>query len=73
MATQLSWLERVFIALSQGGFMLTRNLESAQKSSDKDLHFAYKRKWFGDFRAESYIPANMSDDSKKRKLVVALM
>ena len=52
--------------------MLTRKLHSAQKCSDEDLvlFLADKRKLF---RAESYIPAKIiSEDSKKRKQVVAL-
>ena len=37
------------------------------------LFLANKKKQFRDFRAESYIPANIiSEDSKKQKQVVAL-
>ena len=55
--------------------MLTRKLHSAQKCSDEDLilFLADKRKLFRDFRAETYILANIiSEDSKKRKQLVAL-
>ena len=55
--------------------MLTRKLHSVQKCSDEDfiLFLAYKRKLFRDFRAETYILANIiSEDSKKRKQLVAL-
>ena len=54
---------------------LTRKLRSAQKFYDEDLILllADKRKLFRDFRAESYIPANIiSEDSKKQKQVMAL-
>ena len=83
MASETSWLERVLIALSQSDInllneynsTLTKKLHSAQKYYDEDLILllADKRKLFRDFRAESYIPANIiSEDSKKRKQVVAL-
>ena len=58
--------------------MLSRKLHLAQKCSDDDLILllADKRKFFRDFRAESYlqtIPAStVSEDSKKQKQVVAL-
>ena len=76
MASETSWLERVLIALSESDLnllneynsALTRKLHSAQKCSDKDLilFLADKRKLFRDFRAETYIPANIiSEDSKK--------
>ena len=55
--------------------MLTRKLHSAEKCSDEDLilFLAGKRKLFRDFRTETYIPANIiSEDSKKRKQLVAL-
>ena len=84
MASETPWLERVLIALSQSNLnllnkynsTLTRKLHSAQECSDEDLILLLadnKRKLFRDFRAESYIPANIiSEDSKKRKQVVAL-
>ena len=83
MASETSWLERMLIALSQSDInllneynsTLTKKLHSAQKYYDEDLILllADKRKLFRDFRAESYIPANIiSEDSKKRKQVVAL-
>ena len=83
MASKTSWLERVLIALSEKKNLnlwneynstLTRKLHSAQKCSDEDLilFLANKRKLFRDFRAETYIPANISEDSKKRKQLVAL-
>ena len=83
MASETSWLERVLIALSESDLnllneynsTLTRKLHSAQKCSDEDLilFLADKRKLFRDFRAETYIPANIiSGDSKKRKQLVAL-
>ena len=83
MASETSWLERVLTALSQSDLnllneynsTLTKKLHSAQKCSDEDLILlpADKRKLFRDFTAESYIPANIiSEDSKKRKQVVAL-
>ena len=72
----------MLIALSQSDInllneysSLTKKLHSVQKCSDEDLILllADKRKLFRDFRAESYIPANIiSEDSKKRKQVVAL-
>ena len=72
----------MLIALSQSDInllneysTLTKKLHSVQKCSDEDLILllADKRKLFRDFRAESYIPANIiSEDSKKRKQVVAL-
>ena len=48
-----------------------RKLHSAKKCSDEDfiLFPADKRKLFRDFRAEIYIPANISEDSQKRKQV----
>ena len=55
--------------------MLTEKLHSAQKCSDEDLilFLTDKRKFLRDFRAESYILANIiSEDSKKQKEVVAL-
>ena len=58
--------------------MLSRKLHLAQKCSDDDLILllADKRKFFRDFRVESYlqtIPAStVSEDSKKQKQVVAL-
>ena len=55
--------------------MLTEKLHSAQKCSDEDLilFLTDKRKFLRDFRAESYISANIiSEDSKKQKEVVAL-
>ena len=58
--------------------MLTRKIQLAQKCSDKDfiLLLADKGKFFRDFRAESQlqtIPSNtISEDSKKKKQVVAL-
>ena len=82
MASKTSWLERVLIALSEKDLnllneynsTLTRKLHTAQKCSDEDLIFflAHKRKLFRDFRAETYIPASISEDSKKRKQLVAL-
>ena len=82
MASKTSWLERVLIALSEKDLnllneynsTLTRKLHTAQKCSDEDLilFLANKRKLFRDFRAETYIPANISEDSKKRKQLVAL-
>ena len=83
MASETSWLERMLIALSQSDInllneynsTLTKKLHSAQKYYDEDLILllADKRKLFRDFRAESYIPANIiSEDSKKQKQVVAL-
>ena len=83
MASETSWLERMLIALSQSDInllneynsTLTKEFHSAQKRSDEDLILllADKRKLFRDFRAESYIPANIiSEDSKKPKQVVAL-
>ena len=79
-ASETSWLELVLIALSGSDLnllneynsTLTRKLHSAQKCFDEDLilFLADKRK---DFRAETYIPANIiSEDSKKRKQLVAL-
>ena len=79
-----SWLEQVLIALSQSDInllneyssTLTKKLHSAQKCSDEDLILlllADKRELLRDFRAESYIPANIiSENSKKPKRVVAL-
>ena len=61
--------------LNEYNSILTKELNSAQKCSDEDLILllADKRKLFRDFRAESYIPANIiSEDSKKPKQVVAL-
>ena len=61
--------------LNEENSALTRKLRSAQKCSDKDLilFLADKRKLFRDFRAETYILANIiSEDSKKRKQLVAL-
>ena len=61
--------------LNEFNSTLTKNLHSAQKCSDEDLILllADKRKLLRDFRAVSYIPANIiSEDSKKRKQVVAL-
>ena len=58
--------------LNEFNSTLTRKLHSAQKCFDEDLilFLADKRK---DFRAETYIPANIiSEDSKKRKQLVAL-
>ena len=83
MANETSWLERVWNALSESDLnllnkynsMLTRKLHSVQKCSDEDfiLFLAYKRKLFRNFRAETYILANIiSEDSKKRKQLVAL-
>ena len=83
MASETRWSERVLLALSQSNInllneynsTLTKKLHSAQKCSDEDLILllADKRKLFRDFRAESYIPANIiSEDSKKPKQVVAL-
>ena len=83
MASETSWLEGVLIALSESDLnllnkynsTLTRKLHSAQKCSDEDfiLFLADKRKLFRDFRAETYILANIiSEDSKKRKQLVAL-
>ena len=83
MASETRWSERVLLALSQSNISLlneynstlTKKLHSAQKCSDEDLILllADKRKLFRDFRAESYIPANIiSEDSKKPKQVVAL-
>ena len=82
MASKTSWLERVLIALSERDLnllneynsTLTRKLHSAQKCSDEDfiLFLADKRKLFRDFRAKTYIPASISEDSKKRKQLVAL-
>ena len=83
MVSKTSWLERVLIALSERDLnllneynsTLTRKLHSAQKCSDEDLilFLTDKRKLFRDFRAETYIPANIiSGDSKKRKQLVAL-
>ena len=76
MSGETSWFERALIALSESDLnllnkynsVLTRKLHSAQKCSDKDLtlFLANKRKLFRDFRAETYIPANIiSEDSKK--------
>ena len=53
--------------LNEFNSTLTRKLHSAQKCFDEDLilFLADKRK---DFRAETYIPANIiSEDSKKQK------
>ena len=83
MASEISWLERVLIALSESDLnllneynsMLTRKLHSARKCSDEDLilFLADKRKLLRDFRAETYILANIiSEDSKKRKQLAAL-
>ena len=83
MASKTSWLERVLITLSERDLnllneynsTLTRKLHSAQKCFDEDLilFLADKRKLFRNFRAETYIPANIiSGDSKKRKQLVAL-
>ena len=82
MASETSWLERVLIALSEKDLnllneynsKLTSKLHSAQKYSDEDLilFLAEKRKLFRDFRAETYIPGSISEDSKKRKQLVAL-
>ena len=83
MTSKTSWLERLWIALSESDInllneynsMLTRKLHSAEKCSDEDLilFLAGKRKLFRDFRTETYIPANIiSEDSKKRKQLVAL-
>ena len=82
MASETSWLERVLIALSEKDLnllneynsKLTSKLHSAQKYSDEDLilFLAEKRKLFRDFRAETYIPASICEDSKKRKQLVAL-
>ena len=83
MASETSWLERVLIALSESDLnllneynsMLTRKLHSAQKCSDEDLilFLAEERKLLRDFRAETYILANIiSEDSKKRKQLAAL-
>ena len=82
MASKTSWLERVLIALSESDLnllneynnTLTRKLHSAQKCSDEDfiLFLADKRKLFRDFRAKTYILANIISDSKKRKRLVAL-
>ena len=58
--------------LNEFNSTLTRKLHSAQKCFDEDLilFLADKRK---DFRAETYIPANIiSEDSKKQKQLVAL-
>ena len=76
MSSETSWLERLLIALSESELNLlneynsafTRKLHSAQECSDKDfiLFLDDKRKLFRDFRAETYIPANIiSEDSKK--------
>ena len=82
MASETSWLERVLTVLSESDLNLNeynstliRKLHSAQKCSDEDLilFLADKRKLFRDFRAETYILANIiSEDSKKRKQLVAL-
>ena len=83
MASETSWLERVLIALSETDLnllneynsTLTRKFHVAQKCSDEDLilFLADKRKLFRDFRAETYIISNIiSEDSKKRKQLVAL-
>ena len=83
MANETSWLERVLIDLLESDLnlwneynrTLTRKTHSAQKCSDEDLilFLADKRKLFRDFRAETYIPANIiSEDNKKRKQLVAL-
>ena len=63
MASETSWLERVWISSSQSDLnllneyngMLTRKIQLAQKCSDKDfiLLLADKGKFFRDFRAES--------------------
>ena len=61
--------------LNEYNSKLTRKLHLAQKCSDEDLilFLADKRKFFRDFRAETYILANIiSDDSKKQKQLVAL-
>ena len=61
--------------LNEYNSTLTRKLDPAQKCSDEDLilFLADKRKLFRDFRAENYILANIiSEDSKKRKQLVAL-
>ena len=55
--------------------MLTEKLHSAQKCSDEDLilFLTDKRILFRDFKAENYILASIiSEDSRKRKQVVAL-
>ena len=83
MASETSWLERVLIALSESDLnllneynsTLTRKLHSAQKCSDEDLilFLTDKRILFRDFKAENYILASIiSEDSRKRKQVVAL-
>ena len=83
MASKTSWLERVLIDWSQSHLnllneynsTLTRKIHLAQKCSDENLilFLAEKRQLFRDFRAESYIPENtISEDSKKRKQIVAL-
>ena len=82
MTSKTSWLERVLIALLESDLnllneynsTLTRKLHSAQKCSDEDLilFLADKRKLFRDFRAETYILANIiSEHSKKRKQVAS--
>ena len=83
MASETSWLERKLIALSESDLnllneynsTLARKLHSAQNCSDEDfiLFQADKRKLFRDFRAETYILANIiPENSKKRKQLVAL-
>ena len=61
--------------LNEENSALTRKLRSAQKCSDKDLilFLADKRKLFRDFRAETYVLANIiCEDNKKREQQVAL-
>ena len=61
--------------LNEYNSTLIKKLHSAQKCSDEDftLLLADKRKLLRDFIAECYIPANLiTEDSKKRKQVVAL-
>ena len=69
MASETSWLERALIALSESDLnllneynsTLTRKLYSAQKCSDEDLiiFLADKKNFFRDFRAETYIRAEV--------------
>ena len=65
MASEISWLERVLIALSESDLnllneynsTLTRKLHSAQKCCDEDfmLFLADKRKLLRDFKAKTYL------------------
>ena len=66
--------KKILNLLNEYNSTLTRKLHSAQKCSDEDLilFLADKRKLFRDFRAETYIPASIYKDNKKRKQLAAL-